>query len=357
MSRIIQCVGKVNNNGNLPIIEKGFVYSFTNTYPITGDTSCVSVFVTTPLNQLGEFITTISNLPETTPFYVNSFAKNVLGTSFSAVALTGITGGIINKPVITIKAISKILDIVVEAYEVGTTNQLVVSGSTILNDELTFNILSISQTSTPPVSNPIRTWTGLQRTFRTDQSPGAISVNFTPISSNPSSFTMTHNANYLCGQNPQYNITASTQTDAVFPYLWVLRSDFNLNASYFVPVGNELEYFYYKASSTPPPSAPKTNGKIVKPKVSGELVIDMLPITGYNRMVFGYPKSYGDNIQFKIGESGQWGTTTNIIDQSVSTGYAGGLFGIVNSWNIQYRIMFLLISGPPYSSKLFIRHV
>lgn len=357
MSRQLYCIGRVDNTGNYPILGKGFVYSFTNPLPITGATNCVTVPVNTPLSPTNEFTTTIYNLPETTPYYIRSYATNIIGTSLSAIPITsGITGGIINKPTMTLRTIRKDNNLEVEAYEIGTNTEIVISGITTKNDELTFNTLTISRTSSPPIAN-VRTWNGLKTTFRTDETPGQVSIYFTPISTNPQSYPIIHNANYLCG-NPPYNIIATTQANAVFPYLWVLMDSLiGLTPSFFNPSGPDQLSFYTRASSNPPLAAPKTNGKLVIPKASGDLVIDILPITNYNKLVFGYPKDYGDNIRFSF-DGISWAFPNIIVDQTVATAlFFPNAFGIVNNWTKLYRILALPISGPPYPNKFYIQHI
>lgn len=353
MSRQLYCVGRVDSDGNYPILEKGFVYSFVNQLPISGETGSFPVGGITGNNN--EFYATISNLPETTPYYIRCYAINALGISYSAHAITGITGGIVNKPTMTLKTIRKDSNLEVEAYEMGTNTEIVISGTTTPNDELTFTNLVISRTSSPPIAN-VRTWTGLKTTFKTDETPNPVSIYFTPTSTNPKSYTIVHNANYLCG-NPAYTITATTQADAIYPYLWVLKTTSFIQTLMGTPLlavayaagthPYQENYFYYNASYFPIPGQTSLlHGKLVEKKKMVETSISMNTTT-YRGLIFGYPKDHGSYIRIKI-NNGLWYTpSTNLV--IVKTGELSQSVNIVNPWEKEYYIV--SIPSLPQSDK------
>ena len=358
MLKSIYCVGKIENTGGINITEKGFVYSDTVEYPIINLSGCTKVIVTSQPSPSGEFSTTIGGLPENTRFFIRSFATNLIGTDYSDNVSSIITTGSGVLPTMIIKSINKLTDIEQTIYEVGTVNQLVVSGITTQNDETIFTNLSISQNSIPPVSNPIRSWSNvLKRTFRTDESPSSVLVNFTPFGDNSESLTITHSSVYVCGQNPTYNISATTHADAIFPYLWEIVSTYAVSPSYYNPgVTNTTNYLYYHASTYVSPDAKKIqNGKIVENQ--GEKMILMTPSGLTNKLVLGYPKEYGEVIKFKIGDSGTWIQVGTVTNTDVGTGYYGGNFGIVNSWIHNYYFMRYTFSIPPNETiKFYIKH-
>lgn len=372
MSRRIKFIGKINDDGYPFFTEKGFVYSFTNNNPKIDDLNhSIKVSVNGYTNeQTKEFSTHISNLPETTIFYVNSYAINTLGVVYGT-PLSGITGGIINKPTVQLKTLKSSNDEMLEVYEVGTVNQLVISGTTTKNDELTFNTLTIIQNSPPPLGNPvIRTWYGLTLAFRTDEAP-ITNINFSPNIADPKSYPMIHTANYLCGQ-PEYTVSASTQVDAVFPYLWVMNpTSFDITNTNNIrnfcaatgPYANTLNYFYYKAASPPNLNNP-INGKIVVKKITdiNGYAITISTSSSNNKLLFGYPSDYGE-VEIKIDDSNWYSSVFNpnmiVKDVNVTTsnGNSSPVFQIDNHWTYRYNIIRYHFSGQYGKRTLYFKHV
>lgn len=354
MSISIFCKGEIKNTPYPLIFQRGFVYSQINSNPTIGGPNCLDIPGT--MIDITGFTATINNLLETSDVFIKSYATNSQGTVYSSNMITIV----VNKPTMTVKIVKN--DVVYEAYEMGTQTQLVVSGTTTPNNETKFNTLSINQISSPIVPNPIKTWTGLKTTFRSDETPPA-NINFSPIHTNDKSWTIEHNLIYNCGTSPNtYNITASTIADAVFPYMWVLKSgSFVINLSNVAAYCagtlpyNTNNYFFYEAS-TPPllPNNPINGKLIVKKKEGGTFYIEMTPTASNYKLIFGFPKSYG-TVQFKIND-GTWFNPSYSGITGVSTGTNGGNFGIVNSWLTDYQIAYHQFSAPFNKIKLYFRH-
>jgi hypothetical protein len=110
MVKSIYCVGKIESTGGINITEKGFVYSNTVEYPEINLPDCTKVTVTSQPSPSGEFSTIIEGLPESTRFYVRSFATNLIGTDHSDNVNIIITTGFGILPTMIIKSINKLTD-------------------------------------------------------------------------------------------------------------------------------------------------------------------------------------------------------------------------------------------------------
>lgn len=326
----LTCKGKITNTGSLGIIDKGFCYSLTTTYPTLAD----SVWsVTDAVDPNGNYKGTITGLTQATYYYVNAYAINSMGVSYSAAdQIVWIkTTGIVYFPIISVSITNN--GIPQTVYEMGTSSNLVVSGETIKWDETLFTNGYLNQISSPPPpgSNTIMNWTGYQSTYITTPNsnppPTNITVNFSPIALDQGSWFMRQEAYYNCG-SPQYTINSTITIDAVFPFLWVLKSGYQ-GQQYFNPtvmVGNS--YFYYEASVAPNPTTP-FNGKLIEKM--GDKTIWVTPDNNDHKiLVIGYPASYGI-IQYSGSTTGGWVNAT-LQNTLVSTGSGGAQFGIVTPW-------------------------
>lgn len=334
--RRLTSLAQITSTGALGITDKGFCYSKTNTYPTIGDVDCLQWSSIVTIDPSGYFTDIITGLTQCTDYYVNSYAINSMGISYNPVGTTikENTGGINNYPTIT--AYIKNGGIVQKIFEMGTSNSLVVSGETVKNDETTFINGYVNQTSVPiPSSSPIIYWNGYQSVYcsspNTNPPPNNIDIIFLPMYEDPSSWYMKQDAYQICG-NPQYTISATTTIDAVFPFLWVLKSSFQSN-SYFNPGNANLTNYFYKDSSS---SATYQNGKLVESKGSKSFL--MIATTFNKYLSLGYPSYYG-SVQYSIDNGVTWGTPTNVIIKDVNTGWLGNTFGIVNQWIYSYNIL------------------
>ena len=332
----IYCKGQIISDGALGITEKGFCYSDIEFYPILSNSN--KLIIDNPIDIYGFYTGTITGLTQSHKYYINAYAINSSGVSYSdnsrTIQIT--TTGIGTFPTITAYITSG--GIFLPYYEMGTSTNLIVSGETIKNDETIFNYGELKQTSSPPPpgGNTIFTWNGYQSTYSTYPN---ITVNFSPKSIEPQSWFMIQDVNYYVG-SPQYVITSSSRIDSVFPYLWVLKDSIPLS-SYFNVTGNPQSYFYKDASMTPNITSP-ANGKLVESK--GDKTFLITPSSASTKyLILGYPAFYG-NIQYSI-SGGPWGTPSNISTQIVNTGWLGYQYGIVNSWNYLYRITLIVFNN------------
>jgi len=330
--RTIRCAGNIIQNGDLTITEQGFVYSKTNTNPKIGLNGCIPISVRTD----GRFTADIK-VEESSDLYVNAYAINALGTgySFNTQYFRTIT---LNKATIMTRNLKKIIInntvnyIEFEACEVGTQNTIVISGTTTVNDETVFNNLRINQTSFPSVSNPIKSWTGLQRTFMSND------INFIPLP--PNSLSMTHTTTYNCGYAPtsdDYNIVSSNVTESVYPYLWEIKDDIPSNFEFYLtgqlvthggPTNSSKNYFYYNATLS--------GGKLVEKKKTSLWSIDIV-IPYYTLLIFAYPSDYG-NLYYKWEGDTVWGIPKLELFQQDVVAKTGDV-GIVSGWTKKYNVV------------------
>ena len=329
----LNCSGQITNTGALGIIDKGFCYSKSNGYPTLLD----SVWsVTAPLDFNNAFHDVITGLTEATYYYVNAYAINSMGTSYSAIGTTAYvkTSGISNFPTITVSIINN--GIPQTLFEMGTSSLLTVTGVTTKNDEIIFNGGELKQISSPPPpgTNTILTWPSYSGPPPPTHEYIATGVTFSPIATDTQSWNMTQTAYDYCG-SPQYTITGTTTISSVFPYLWVLKSSYQ-NSLYFNPHVVTTGYFYYEANSAQ--STLPTTGKLIDTKNSETFM--MAPYNASHKFLsLGYPASYGD-VQYSVDNINWWTPSpSNLITMSVSTGTYGDQFGIVNSWKYNYKIL------------------
>jgi hypothetical protein len=333
--KTLACSGQIANTGNLPILDRGFVFSTTNSYPTINDVDSTRWSVTgTSLI----FTSVITGLTQATYYWVNSYATNSLGTDHSDVGTTIYvqTDGISVYPTITVNITCN--GIATKYYEIGTISSLVVTGKTDKNDEDESNFVDgyLNQTSSPKATNPIKTWSGYVPTYTTQNPP--INVNFQPTSEDTESWLMKQEAYYNIVGPESYQISATTAVDAVFPIIWVLKSSFQSSTGYYNPVNLTTDYFYYNCSSAPNPTKP-TNGKLIAPK--GDYVFKMwLGGASLSYLHLGYPAFYG-NVTFNI-NGGPYAVNPVINPYTVSTGPYGNQFGIVSQWTYNNNI------GYPY---------
>lgn len=330
--RSIMCIGKIQNDGNLPIIDKGFCYSDTEPHPDMNSNvfSAASAIINPDTN---EFTAEITGLTEATVYWINSYATNSKGVSVSNYTETKMikTFGIVNFPTITVYVLDNGIN--KNVYEMGTSNLLTLSGETVKNEESVFINGYINQTSSPQPSNPIMAWDVFTSTYSTSNKIPPININFSPRKDEQISWIMAHDVYYNCG-SPQYQISASTVSEGVFPFLWVLKPSI-MPSDYFSARGlYENDYFYINASN-PPNLIKPTNGKIIEKRKN--LTFKVTPIDSNHKVLnLGYPSYYGA-IKFKLGE-GAWGSKS-LLDVNMSTGKYSANYGIVNRYSYPFKIL------------------
>lgn len=337
--RSLEIYGKIINTGGLSITQIGFILSEVlppDYGPSPNIIWCTSLDALKPDYT---FTDTVTGLTANTHYYVRSFARNSVGLSMSDYTVKpfeATTTGVVVLPTITCYIMNN-NSVYKVGYEIGTENNLVVSGETTQNDEIIFDEGELNQSSQPPVTNPIKMWDGYQQTYST-LNP-AIQVNFLPEANNPSSWSMIQTVSQNCG-SPSYEISATATATAYFPFLWVLKSAFQ-PASYFYynwPINYTGDYFYKNASTTPNGKAP-INGKLVDGR--GEKHFLMTPSSeSLKYLSLGYPASYG-NCLFSIDEGSNWiqGSLGYLVTREVGTGPAGINFGIIHAWATTYKIL------------------
>lgn len=315
----INCTGQITNTGGLEITEKGFCYSKTNTNPDLNDSVWV-VPGTVPSTSNGYyFYDTITGLDEATQYWVNSYAINSLGIDYSNITQTVITTGIAVHPTVTVNITNNNLPQVL--YEMGTSNFLVITGMTVPNSETLFINGYLNQTSNPQPSNPIKTWTGFQSTYTTASPP--ISVNFLPRALEPQSWGLTGETFYNCG-NPPYIINDKTAIESVFPFLWVMKNNYQ-NATYF---SNSTFYTEASASQNDPYVY---NGKVIIKKPAPFTPIEFLVTPNdalHKYLILAWPDFYG-NAQYSLNPAGPfisppypYGTSTVTTNSTLATPYS-----------------------------------
>jgi len=347
--RSIRCIGKIQNDGNLPIIDKGFCYSDTEPHPNMSSNvfSAASAIIDPDTN---EFTAEITGLKEATVYWINSYARNSKGVSLSNYTETKMikTFGIVNFPTITVYVLDNGIN--KNVYEMGTSNLLTLSGETVKNEESVFINGYINQTSNPQPSNPIMAWYDFVPTYSTSNKTPPININFSPREEEPASWIMTHDVYYNCG-SPQYQISASTVSDGVFPFLWVLKPSI-MPRDYFSARGlYENDYFYMNASDSTNLTMP-TNGKIIEKRQN--LTFKITPSSSkYSVLNLGYPSYYGD-IRYKI-DNGDWGHRT-LREYTMNTGKFSARYEIVDRYFHSFKILQLPFV-PPYSPKPIDFHI
>lgn len=318
----ILCTGQITNRGGLDIIEKGFCYSSTETNP---NKSNSDVWTVTNSTTNDSFTGTITGLTELTTYYINAYAINSIGIDYSDLPLSVITKGGFVPPTMTIY-VNNNKGLPQNVFEMGTSNNIVVSGETTKNDETIFTNGYLNQTPVPISGNPIKSWVGYNATYT------SLNVNYSPRALLQTSWAMVHDVFYNCG-NPTYQIKSTSTIDAVFPFLWILKSSIQ-NTSYFNASISGKNYFFYEASANPDPLLP-TNGKKVEKQDDKTFLVTPSSINKY--MILGYPAYYG-KIQFNPGVG--WitpGSNYGIMD--VNTGLYGGDYGILTRYNYSYYIL------------------
>jgi hypothetical protein len=329
--RSITCVGRIQSDGNLPLTDKGFYYSDTETNP-TVNNSMIWSDMNASIDLYGTYKSQITGLTEATDYYINSYATNSMGTTVSTNPQKVTTSGIINYPVITINILQN--GIGKALCEMGTTNLLTISGVTIKNDETIFTNGYINQESSPIPQNPIITFSGYVPSYNTSTSTPPVQINFSPIAKLVDTWKIIHKIYYNCG-NPQYQISGTTSVDGVYPFLWTLNPNF-MPDDYFLARGSYISnYFYINASITPNNIKP-TNGKIISKREDIRFLVTPYN-SNYRALHFAYPSSYG-NIQFKLGENGSWGTQT-LHNVNVSTGNLGQNYGITTRYSEPFKVL------------------
>ena len=315
MLKSISCIGQITNTGGLEIIDKGFCFSNTESYPTKANSITWVVPGNVPADSNGYYFNdVITGLTEATFYWVNSYATNSFGIDYSDSPQTVTSGGLSVYP--TISICMKNNGMQQTLYEMGTSSFLVISGSTSLGTGVTietvFNNGYLNQTSSPQPSNPIKTWTGWQPTYTT-ASP-SISVNFLPRALEPQSWSLKQDVFYDCGSTP-YIISATTTIDSVFPFLWVLKNSIQ-NPTYF-----SSSAFYTEASV--PQSGPTSfNGKVIvnKPDPYVTMGFSVTPNNiSHKILILGYPEYYGN---VEINSNGNW--LNNPPNYGTSTVYTGG---------------------------------
>lgn len=298
----IRCTAQITDYGQLSLTHKGFCYSTTETLPDL--TNSDSWFSYSQIDPNGEFQDIITGLTETTLYYISGFAINNLGTGYTTTSdVTTFTS-----PVVTVNIVND-----PPYYEIGSSNSLTVSGITIMNDEVTFINGVVNQTSVPPALLPIISWNG----YRANYSVGA---SFSPASNDINSWNITEKVTVTCG-SPAYQVSSTIVKSAVFPYLWVLKSNYILPSSYPTYFNNlqtsvNSPSFYKDCSIATNPSYP-TNGKLLD-KI-GDQTFFMTPLAGYNTLIFGYPAFYG-YIQYSINGGPYYTPNSNYWQTLVNTG-------------------------------------
>lgn len=345
MSRTITSVGKITDTGYHDIIEKGFCYSSTQNNPILTNSSIWIVSTTDPD---GNFTDTVTGLTQSTTYYFRSYAINSIGTGYSSTVLNVKTKGIDIYPTISVSITCNGFPQTV--YEMGMSNNLIVSGQTVKNDEVIFAGGNLQQISSPPPpgSNTILSWgvyngpPPLVHEYDTSKVSPPISVIYSPRHDGPQSWTMTQTASDVCG-DPQYTINDSKTIVAVFPFLWVLKdgTQFN-NGNYYSPPSRlmSFNYFFYQASASPT----SYNGKLIEEK--GPKIIYMAPSDlSHSYLSLGYPSYYG-SIEYSL-DGSTWGAPgTNLITTTVNTGN----YSMATPWSYTYNILQHHFQPAQYSS-------
>jgi hypothetical protein len=319
MTKDLNCVANLQSGGGLTISDKGFCLSTTDPFPTMSSDIVWSVpgAITPP----SDFSDNVSGLTEITWYYVRAYAINSIGVAYSNV-IQQRTGGLVNYPTITCY-ITDNFGIPRRVYEMGTSTNITVSGETVKNDETIFNggkvdenwITNQTILTWPPPSTYLATYT-INRTF-------------SPIGNiqNQKSWTMTDTATAYCG-SPQYNITGTDTIEAVFPFIWSIRSTtiglptsfFTANSCVSPPPTN---YFYEEASNFQLNQILVSGKSIIKKPAIGQVItLTMWPHKVQNvdlkYLVFGYPSSYGTGIQFSL-DNVLWGHPI-ITTQTVGSG-------------------------------------
>lgn len=323
MLRNLYCTGQIQSTGNSSIIDRGFCYSTTESYPTIENSNRWSV-----PGSGTYFYSTITGLTQATYYYINSYAINEIGIDYSDPEDTMYvrTLGISVYPTITCNITYNGLNI--DLFEMGTTNAFVVSGVINKNDEDESNFSNgyLNQISSPKANNPIKTWTGYVSTYSTNNPP--INVNFVPTSSDIESWTMTQTAYYNIVGPESYQINGTDNVSSVFPILWILKDSFQSLETYYNPVSQTFDYFYYQCSSNPNPTKPK-NGKII---INKEDFTFQMSVESSSNSYFhlACPVGYG-NFTFNV-NGGLYIANPNYSNYLVGTGYYGNQFGIINQW-------------------------
>jgi hypothetical protein len=334
----ISNVAQITNTGALGIIDKGFCYSTTDTSPSIGAPNCTQWSSSVSIDPNGVFTDTITGLTQSTKYWINSYAINSLGTSYSIGSTQSVTTtGISTYPTITVY-IKKLVGLDNQrSFEIGTSTNLTVSGETVKNDENIF-ISGHEDQILPTFVDNVSQWTGYQATY-TNTKP----VNFYPKSfSNtyiePTAWTMKHTAYQTCG-DPQYIITATTTVDGVFPFLWVIKNQFyplpSTVPNYFDPGNNTPNNYFYKDASTPS----LTSGKLVESKGTKSFV--MQPSGANVCLSLGFPYYYyngAGSVECSL-DGTNWFQPSNMIVRNVNTGWYSYNLGIYSSWNFSYNII------------------
>jgi hypothetical protein len=331
------CTAKITRDGGQEILEKGFCYSKTESFPTKNNSDYV--IVSTPIDENGIYSTIITELDPDQYYYISSYAINDSGIDYSDATMGETTKPVAILPTLTIYILKNGLN--TSIVEMGTSNSLVVSGETTKNDETIFNNLQLHQTSVPPVTNPIKTWNGFIYKYSTTNNP-PVNINFSPMGNIESSWIMTQESRYNCGLVP-YVISTSQTIEGVFPFLWILKNSQIINPLYYNPETPTTSYFYYESSNNPG----NYNGKTIttKPDKNIPMIFVMMPNATLKYLHLGYPSYYGD-IQYSLDNLSWIDPGTTLKNTIVSSGPYGNNFGIQNSWSRDYKILGYTFTTP-----------
>jgi len=327
----VKCKSQITDYGNLSLIDKGFCYSTINNNPTIGGADCTRWSSSVSIDGGGNFTDTITGLTQTTDYWITAYAINSSGIGYTFPVTTVRTGGISIFPTITVY-IKNANGTQQSLYEIGTVNNIVVSGETVQNDETYFIDGYIQQISSPPPPGPqaptILSWSGFQPTYIIS-SIGGQTLTFSPVSTDIDSWNLTENAYIDCGI-PQYVRSGTTSVSSVFPFLWAMKNSVQ-NDAYFNPGSSSSlkpAIYFYKDACTPSTGS----GKLIQSR--GDLTIYVQPTPFAKLLYFGYPSSYG-SIQYNPNNVG-WYTPSpsTLFDKTVSTDSFPGV-----NWSCTYKIL------------------
>lgn len=330
----------------LEIIEIGFAYVSGNTIDVLEPGTEFWTSNLNKMDQYGNFEDTITGLTQATDYNFLSYCKDSICTSYSQEgSMRGRTYGInpLDYPTISVSVFNYFNgnNYPQNNYEIGVSYYINVTGETITSPtgETIFGGGDLYRYNANPLTSPIllTTWPANQLNYV------APSYQYLPVSTNPDDHVLTFKATQLCGLNNNYSVTGSSIATSYYPFLWVLKSQFQ-GPLYFKLLGNiqNVNYFYKDASVLNSIVGGKlVNGPIIGVSGITSFYMNVRPTDNY--LSFGYLDSYNNNFNVYFSINGTTWTSINgySISRSVSSGTQpqNNVVNFTNPWMVNYTII------------------
>jgi hypothetical protein len=333
----VKLTGKteIDYGGYSNLVEYGFTYIENPpgkpSYLDSNSTKCQASGINPTTGIFTHTITTTSDFIVGHDYHFRAYAVNNLGPKDADEdSIKNLTIRELIPPTITCYILKN--NIAKNKFEIGTyTNGFNVSGETTANEEISFGVLNIYQTSSPQPLGPICSWNNGILIYDTTKITPSPDITFQPVDYDPSSWTLTETAKYECslGTGNPPAISNSYTINAYFPYLWSLSqhaSQVIFNSGIF------SNGTFYSNCPSPPTSI---SGKIIDSKSYQSF--SMSPTSLLKHLYLCYPVEYGTNIKLDL--------DGNVVITALSSNMNIMSMNLSNNWTKEYIVVYYQFSS------------